>query len=412
MRRLSLLILFAGIFQLSFSQSPHGKNFQVDCAFCHSPESWELLQLDKTFDHSQTTFKLEGTHQQVDCKSCHQSLVFSEAESECVSCHTDMHNNTLGVDCRRCHKPQNWIVADINQLHRESRFPLLGAHRTADCFQCHQTASNLQFEPLAVECFNCHQPDYMGTTSPNHQSAGYSTSCEDCHNVKAIAWDATNFEHSFFPLRGGHAISCFECHTSGTFSKLATDCVSCHQSDYNATIDPNHQQVGFSTTCTECHQSTDGSWQAAKFTHDFFPLTGGHTISCLECHTEGAGTQLSTDCFACHQNNYNSAANPNHQQAGFSTVCSQCHTTGPGWDAADFKLHDSQYFPIYSGRHNGRWNSCTECHTNNSNYADFTCFTCHEHSQAETDGRHREVTNYSYQSSACYSCHPTGRNEN
>lgn len=134
MRRLSLLILLMGTFQLCFYQSPHGKNFQIDCAACHSPESWELLQLSKTFDHNQTSFKLAGAHQAVDCKACHKSLVFSDAESECVACHLDMHNNTLGTDCNRCHQPQNWIVTNTTQLHREGRFPLMGAHRTADAF--------------------------------------------------------------------------------------------------------------------------------------------------------------------------------------------------------------------------------------------------------------------------------------
>lgn len=411
MRRLSLLIFLFGIFQVCFSQSPHGKDFKIDCAACHSPESWELLQLDKTFDHSQTSFNLLGAHQLVECKACHTSLIFSAAERECVSCHLDMHNNTVGADCQRCHNPQNWIVTNVNQMHRQSRFPLTGAHTSADCFECHHTASNLQFEPLDIDCINCHQQDYLATTSPNHQEGGYSTNCVDCHSAQAVSWTATNFEHDFFPLSGGHAISCFECHTSGTFGKLPTDCISCHQADYNGTTDPNHQQVGFSTSCTECHQTSDRSWDAARFDHSSFLLSGGHaSISCAQCHTQ-PGVKPSTDCFACHQNDFNSTTDPNHQQAGFSTDCSLCHTTDSGWEAADFKQHDSQYFPIYSGRHNGEWNSCVECHNNNSSYSDFTCFTCHVHNQTETDGHHQEVANYSYQSSACYSCHPTGRAE-
>ncbi|WP_163711208.1 cytochrome c3 family protein [Mangrovibacterium lignilyticum] len=413
MRRLSLLILFLGSVLNAVSQSPHGSDFEIDCAVCHSPESWDLLQLDKTFDHSQTAFQLKGAHTAVDCKSCHRSLVFSAVETECVSCHLDMHNNTLGQDCSHCHNPQNWIITSVTQMHRQSRFPLTGAHTTADCFECHQSASNLQFETLGIDCFNCHQSDYLATTAPNHQEAGYSTYCVDCHSAQAVSWNAANFEHNFFPLRGGHAISCFECHTSGTFDKLSTDCISCHQAAYNATTDPDHLQVGFSTNCIECHQTTDQSWDAANFDHSTFPLTGGHApVSCVECHSDGSGVKPSADCISCHQAEYNATTNPNHQQAGFSTLCTQCHTIDPGWEASDFKEHDSQYFPIYSGSHNGRWSSCIECHSNNSSYADFTCFSCHEHNQTETDGRHSEVSNYSYQSQACYSCHPTGRAEN
>ncbi|MBM3436056.1 MAG: hypothetical protein FJY07_07585, partial [Bacteroidetes bacterium] len=71
--------------------------------------------------------------------------------------------------------------------------------------------------------------------------------------------------------------------------------------------------------------------------------------------------------------------------------------------------HDSQYFPIYSGKHNGKWDQCSDCHTNPNNYEVFTCLTCH--TQAETDNDHDEVPGYQYNSDACLACHPNGNKD-
>jgi len=64
------------------------------------------------------------------------------------------------------------------------------------------------------------------------------------------------------------------------------------------------------------------------------------------------------------------------------------------------------YFPIYSGEHEGKWNQCSDCHTNPSNYAVFTCLTCH--GLTETNNQHNGVSGYVYESNACLECHPDG----
>jgi hypothetical protein len=38
----------------------------------------------------------------------------------------------------------------------------------------------------------------------------------------------------------------------------------------------------------------------------------------------------------------------------------------------------------------------------------FTCISCHDHSQGNTDPRHTGVSGYVYSATSCYSCHPTG----
>ncbi|MFK5959136.1 MAG: hypothetical protein QM495_09760, partial [Lutibacter sp.] len=112
-------------------------------------------------------------------------------------------------------------------------------------------------------------------------------------------------------------------------------------------------------------------------------------------------------CVTCHQNDYDTTNDPNHLSAGFSTDCTACHTTG-GWTPSTFD-HDSQYFPIYSGKHQGEWDQCIDCHTTN-NYSTFSCIDCHEHSnKAEVDNDHKGESGYVYESNACYNCHPTGQ---
>jgi hypothetical protein len=341
MRRLSSLILSL-IFSVSlFSQSsPHGAGFTVKCLDCHNTSGWKIDMKTLSFDHGTTKFPLVGQHQSVNCRMCHTSLEFSKAGTECVSCHTDMHNQTVGPDCARCHTPVSWVVNNITELHQRSRFPLVGAHVTADCFDCHTNASAslLLFGPLGIECIDCHQNDYAATTSPNHASAGYSTNCTDCHNMAAFSWGSIN--HNFFPLTGGHAIS----------------------------------------NCQECHLTTDYA-------------------------------ATSPECISCHLDNYNATTNPNHVILNFSTNCAACHTTDPGWKPAEYREHDAKSFPIYSGKHGGEWNNCSDCHSNPASYAQFTCIDCHAHNQADMNDKHGNVQGYTYNSPACLACHPTGSAE-
>jgi hypothetical protein len=114
-------------------------------------------------------------------------------------------------------------------------------------------------------------------------------------------------------------------------------------------------------------------------------------------------------CFACHETDYNETNDPNHAIANFPTDCESCHSVN-GWEPADWD-HDGQYFPIYSGSHNGKWDECGECHTIPTDYTFFDCTNCHEHNQAETDSKHNEVNDYVYASAACYSCHPRGQGD-
>ena len=140
-----------------------------------------------------------------------------------------------------------------------------------------------------------------------------------------------------------------------------------------------------------------------------FALTGAHqNADCLSCHQSGVYAGLSQECMSCHQQDYDATQDPGHLAAGFPTTCSSCHTS-IAWMPADFE-HDGPYFPIYSGKHNGKWNVCSDCHVNPSSFAQFSCtIGCHTHSdEPKVADDHSEVSGYQYESQACYACHPQG----
>ncbi len=333
-RRNILLFFCISVIQLYAEKSPHGKDFKMDCAVCHTTNDWNTLK-ENGFNHNQTKFPLTGQHNQLNCKSCHKDLTFHATSVECMACHNDVHQNSLGDDCNRCHNTTSWIVNDLRKLHREKGFPLLGVHASLDCQECHTNSTTLVFENLANQCIDCHRQDYLSATNPNHVELGYSTNCIECHNQSSTEWRGNGFGHDFFPLNGGHALDCMQCHTDGFQQKLSSECISCHQQDYDNTTNPNHVTSGFSTDCATCHSIQ--TWNDAKFDHD--------------------------------------------------------------------KL----YFPIYSGKHQGEWDNCTDCHRNTSNYSEFTCTDCHEHSKSKMDSENDDVRNYVYNSNKCYACHPRGQ---
>jgi hypothetical protein len=465
--------------------NPHG-DYKEDCSLCHSAKGWKPVHISKKFDHSRF-LPLVGAHASINCTQCHKSLDFSMTSNACVDCHADVHNGELGTDCARCHGTRSFVDRnDHIRLHRATRFPLSGAHASLDCQMCHQLASPdaYTYVNTPTECVSCHQADYDKTTNPAHATAGFPTDCTQCHDQ--VAWTRAKFDHNAtgFPLTGAHAtLACERCHVGGVFTGLSAQCVSCHQNDYSTTNDPAHQAAGFSTNCTQCHNTT--RWTDAFFNHNgtSFPLTGAHrSATCNACHSSGVYAGLPSTCVSCHQSNYDATNDPPHLAAGFSTDCKTCHnttswpgatfdhsltafplvgahktvscnnnschgggvyaghpskcvdchqsnydaTTDPNHAAASFPTDCTQchnqttwsgatfnhtsFFPIYSGTHAGRWSKCSDCHNNAASFADFNCLGCHPHNdKAQTDSNHNGVNGYSYTSNACYSCHPTGR---
>jgi len=356
--------------------------------------------------HDKTNFPLIGKHRTVACSECHVKGVMQGTPTDCEACHwyrkqDDRYRLQLGQHCADCHTPFDWkrIIPGSWDHERDTGYSLIGSHKFVDCFQCHQGRF---FSTQTGECFDCHKKDYNKAAEPDHAFNQFPTECELCHNQ--VTWEGAAFSHFYFPLKGMHkTTTCTSCHKNGLFAGTPSECVDCHLNDYNSTGNPNHKQAGYSTDCRKCHGDNALSWQGAIFDHDsFWPIRGAHKgLDCNECHAQGYN--ISGKCVTCHLDDYNNTQNPDHRKAGFHTDCEVCHLRdATSWSFASF---DHQ-FPIFSGKH-ARF-SCTDCHTT-ANYYEFSCIECHEHNKNEMDNAHKGVGGYTYNSRACYSCHPTGQ---
>ena len=313
------------------------------------------------------------------------------------------HGVRLVIDCAQCHNSDNWKYDSKRSLftHDITKFPLKGQHREVDCRLCH---SSLIFEEANSACISCHQDIHQQTIGDD---------CARCHTPDS--WIVTNIyeihERTSFPLFGVHApVNCNECHkneANGLYEPLGTECLNCHLADYNSTTKPNHKQRGFSENCVDCHDLVSSGWNTDKIDHSFFPLEKGHNINdCAACHKSDNYSVISNECYSCHRPDYDKTTEPDHKAAGFSTNCAECHTTDPDWNPAVYSAHDALYFPIYSGKHKGTWNSCNECHYNPSDFKSNTCISCHKN--PDTDDAHKNIAGYQYADNLCMACHPTG----
>jgi hypothetical protein len=391
----------------------HRGQLGSECRQCHTTQDWRNRQ--DIFDmHSQRGFSLMGAHAIADCNACHVRQGREEyigVPVECKGCHMDHFVAAQNPDhiragfepeCHECHSSfgGTWRIPGYKH---PSSFELRGAHRNLECIDCHVA----EYIGRSRDCYGCHESDYELTTDPSHSSLDFPLECELCH--VETQWMGAAFDHiqaSGFELQGAHAvIGCTDCHANDQFD-LPRDCYGCHEDDYGSTTDPNHTLNTFGTDCTRCH--TPDSWHRIIFDHHQtqFPLTGAHALlDCKACHDDGY-TQTPKDCFSCHEGDFQSAEDPNHRVAGFPVDCQSCHNTVT-WNETTWD-HDTFYFPIYSGAHQGQWNSCNDCHVVPGNYKSFECLYCHAHRQTRMDTEHRDVSGYSYNSEACYGCHPSG----
>ncbi len=383
--------------------------FSNDCKQCHTESAWT----PSSFDHN-TVYPLLGVHKSIanNCVECH-AAGYLNTPNTCVGCHLTDYNATANpnhktaqfpTDCKQCHSESAWTPSSFDH---NTIYPLLGAHKpiASNCVQCHAAG----YLNTPNTCVGCHLTDYNTTANPNHKTAQFPTDCKQCHTESA--WIPSNFDHNtIYPLGGAHqsiSKNCVQCHAAG-YVNTPNTCVGCHLTDYNATANPNHKAALFPTDCKQCH--TESAWIPSNFDHNtIYPLVEAHkTIAsnCVQCHAAGYVNTPNT-CVGCHQTDYNTTTNPNHTAAHFPNDCKQCHTQ-TAWTPATFD-HDGMYFPIYSGRHKDAWTSCTECHTNSSNYAVFSCIDCHQHNnKTKVDSDHQGENGYVYASNACLNCHPRG----
>jgi len=315
-----------------------------------------------------------------------------------------MHSQTVGSDCARCHSIENWLVENITELHQDNGFPLLGSHAVASCNECHISGSQLQFNRIGNDCINCHLPDYHATTNPNHPEAGFSTDCSECHRIDALDWFTDEIVHDFFPLTKGHDIAdCARCHTSGNYTNTPTECVACHQTDYNNSQNPNHQGSNFSTSCIECH-TIDIGWMPAKYEqHDaeYFPIySGAHKgewSECMDCHTN-APNYVQFTCITCHTNpETDEEHNGINGYSYNSPACLSCHPTGNSNDDFD---HNQTNFPLL-GTHNTV--DCNSCHANGYQGTPTNCEACHLEDFNQTTNPDHQASQFPLDCASCHS---------
>lgn len=359
---------------------PHD-SFPADCRLCHAGDDWQTIREDFAFDHAaETGHPLEGAHAAAECLRCHNDRgpVTLFAQRGCAGCHADVHRGKLGQDCALCHGQSSWEPSEQIAQHNRTRFPLVGSHAAVACWRCHPGAEVGNFSPTDTNCESCHAADLARATNPDHLAAGLTTGCERCH--LPTTWTGSGFTHPTFALTGAHkSADCSECHVGGLFGGTPSDCYSCHMAEYNGVSDPNHVTGNFPLTCESCHGTS--TWSGAVFKH----------------------TGITANCQDCHLDDYQATSDPNHVTAGFPVSCELCHTSTNNWSAAAF----NHAFPITTGKHKNL--DCADCHTMPQNYALFSCIDCHEHSQSRMDDKHDEVSGYVWESSACYGCHPAGK---
>ncbi|HWO58072.1 MAG TPA: hypothetical protein VNN55_10945 [bacterium] len=357
----------------------HRGQLGAECQTCHTAENWQSRR-EGFEQHAQRGFPLVGVHAIANCDACHANQLpreFAGTPTDCAACHaadfqatSDPPHVAAGFtqECQSCHGIGALSWANATYQHPAS-FPLANAHNGPSCNDCHATA----YAGTSPDCFACHESDYRTAPDPDHDAAGFSTQCAECHTT--IAWKPAALDHGLtsFPLTGAHvAVSCNACHIA-SFSGTPSACVACHESNFTAAADPDHVGGEFPEDCEHCHGTA--AWTPATFDHDLsdFPLTGAHvSVTCNSCHVSGY-TGTADDCVACHESDYLAAGDPKHVEAGFPRQCAQCHNTA-AWEPADLD-HDLTDFPL-TGAHVSV--TCENCHTAGYTGTPSACVACHE----------------------------------
>ena len=298
-----------------------------ECASCHTVTGFK----PSTFDikaHASTAYPLVGRHAAVACAACHQpkgkDTVFAIASTQCASCHEDVHKGQFAAAphqnrCEDCHNVQGFAPAVFTVVrHRDTRFPLTGAHLAVPCADCHTATTKgvrdaraapapaaVSSSPVAPvkyvfgdrTCTACHEDPHRGEfreRMPAVRAGGSPADCTSCHDT--ARWtQLARFDHSTsrFQLTGAHrGVACLDCHRSRTlqptlrnmdFRDAPKECAGCHE-------DPHADQFAARTDvkgCASCHRAAQ--WKPADFDHDTrtpFPLIGAHrTVACSGCHT-------------------------------------------------------------------------------------------------------------------------------
>ena len=304
------------------------------CESCHTVEGFKPASFTVK-DNAASAYPLEAKPAKVECAKCHipagTATRYKIKFAKCTDCHQDGHAGQFAAApllnrCESCHTVKGFTPSTFALArHKETRFPLIGAHLAVPCADCHESkranpSSAVPFHFSNLSCTTCHQDvhrsqfsEYMAKKGRDGRTLG----CEACHGLND--WkDVSKFDHDHtaFPLLGAHkAVACIQCHKPPNlettmehvaFKEARRDCEGCHE-------DPHARQFarnGRSPGCDQCHNTT--KWKPSLFDHEktAFSLRGAHQqVRCAACHKnlrEVGEKQVlfyqSTpkECAACH----------------------------------------------------------------------------------------------------------------
>jgi len=308
-----------------------------------------------------------------------------------------------GLACTACHTAEAWspLRPDLEFDHAGATgFALDGQHGELSCQSCHADLTFDEIESDRSDCASCHLDVHLGTpTRP----------CASCHTTESFRQLPDGIVHpADFPLEGAHLqTSCESCHSDdlgGAFSPPDRECWSCHMGDYYSSVLVDHEALGFSTYCLDCHSTLD--FRDVAFDHftisGGFELIGRHAgIECTSCHSLPDGGLPVTpagpdDCIACHLDDYQHE----HGGSGFPTNCLACHDTF-SWEGGEFDHLAATGFQLLQGHDQL---PCVACHVGSSSETVFSpsgpqdCYACHQ------DDYQREHGGTGF-STDCASCH-------
>lgn len=360
---------------------PHGDQFKgrrTHCRECHTKLQAGEFRLA---DHR--AFPLDSEHRAVACQMCHPkdkktgTRRFVGTPRDCRTCHTAPHGKTTA-------------------------WPLSRPHARAACGRCHTDRGPAR-DFARRGCGGCHVDPHAGQNGP---------SCEKCHDTEARFWrvrsDVAGHDRTRFPLSGVHlAMSCEKCHgraALGDYRGLRPDCYGCHADRYAAA--PNHIDNNFPRDCERCHTTSDfknvrpfhvpGS-RCIDCHAGVFPQGPKHTkpgfpTDCLRCHVgfppaDFTGATMNhnglSNCYACHDDEFNSAAATDHAARSYPTNCGGCHDTttfARGALTHPAFVYQGVTAPSSGPNHrgfSGQFFSCSVCHTTRST-TPVRCDRCHE----------------------------------
>lgn len=217
-----------------------------------------------------------------------------------------------------------------------------------------------------------------------HGALPEGLACTDCHAT--TSWSPLRADPSWthdqtsFALEGRHAeVTCALCHAGLVFDRIDTgaeECASCH-------VDVH--QGSMTSPCSSCHGTASFTDLDPGTVHPAdFPLEGAHLqISCESCHQNdlgGAYRPLDRECATCHIDDYLSSDLVDHASLGFSTECTECHSTLDFRDVAFDHFTISRGFEL-TGAHRGT--ECTTCHSGpggsvpEAPVESVSCYACH-----------------------------------